>query len=43
MSLLPSEVTKAVGEQVGAQLSDDVAVCLAQNVEYRLRETIQVF
>ena len=44
MSLLPTETIKLVGEFAGIpEVKEDVATALAQDVEYRLREIIQVF
>lgn len=43
MTLLPADAIKSIAEFVGiANLKDDVAVALAQDVEYRLRDIIQV-
>ena len=42
MSLLPRDSIKVIAESVGIEnLSNEVAVGLASDVEYRLREIIQ--
>lgn len=46
MSVLPLEIIKNIAEHCGISsnnLKDDAAVALSQDVEYRLREIIQVF
>ncbi len=42
MSLLPVDAMKLTAESIGMpEIKDDIAVALAQDVEYRLREIIQ--
>jgi hypothetical protein len=41
--MLPVDSFKVIAESVGVQnLKDDVAAALAQDIEYRLRDIIQV-
>ena len=43
MSLLPADSIKAMAEFVGiANLKQEVCIAIAQDVEYRLRDVIQV-
>lgn len=41
-SLIPKDTIKLIGEAVGSVLSDEVVVALANEVEYRMREILQV-
>jgi transcription initiation factor TFIID subunit 6 len=44
MSVLPKESIKVLAEQSGiSNVSDEVAAALVSDVEYRLREIIQVY
>lgn len=42
-SLIPKDTIRLIGESVGSVLSDDVVVALSNEVEYRMREILQVF
>ncbi|KAI8970518.1 hypothetical protein BDB01DRAFT_815101 [Pilobolus umbonatus] len=43
MSVFPKETIKNIGESLGiVHLKDEVATALAQDVEYRVHELIQV-
>lgn len=44
MSIVPKETIEVIAQSIGiANLSSDVALALASDVEYRLREIMQVF
>lgn len=43
MSAFPKDTIKTISESLGiANLKDDVAAALAQDVEYRIHEIVQV-
>jgi len=41
-SLIPTDTIKVLAEEVNVRIADDMAVHLASDVEYRLREITQV-
>lgn len=40
--MIPRDSIKIIGESVGSNIGDDVSLALANDVEYRIREILQV-
>lgn len=40
--MIPRGSIKLIGETVGTELPDDISIALAKDVEYRIREILQV-
>lgn len=40
--MIPKDSIKVIGETVGADIGEDVSLALANDVEYRIREILQV-
>lgn len=40
--MIPRGSIKMIGETVGTELSDEISIALAKDVEYRIREILQV-